>query len=148
MLQTMTVLDPLAHLQPKSREAEKKARLLELADSILAARNRGVSLTGIVEGIAKLKKRPITVSVDYLNEVMASYHGEAWPKPKTRTRAAGRARDSSAGTPVGELEGSSAVNATIETAGEAEGQAAGQLTDSVPKPVNATSGRFNRLKGQ
>jgi hypothetical protein len=146
----MTVLDPLAHLQPKSREAEKKARLLELADSILAARNRGVSLTGIAEGIAKLKKKPISVSVDYLNEVMAEHHGEAWPKPKPRTRAPkvpGESTGAQDDKPKGNAEGSG----TVQSAGEVEDEANDALTDSEPhagKPVNATAGRFNRLKGQ
>jgi hypothetical protein len=118
----MTAIDPLAHLQPKQRDAEKKARLIELADSILKARLRGVSLTGIAKGIERLKKRPIKVSVDYVNEVMAEYHGDAWPKPKPRTRYA-RTPDGDLGKAPGSKSGDGAVLITGEANGEAKGRA-------------------------
>jgi hypothetical protein len=69
--------DPLADLGPNPpRPAEKKARLIELADFILAARKRRAPLAKIAERLG--------VSPDYLSQVMTEHHGKAWTNDPTR----------------------------------------------------------------
>jgi hypothetical protein len=131
--------DPLADLQPKAREAKIKARLLELADSILAARKRGVALTDIVKRLARLKKGRLKVSSDYLNEVMAQYHGEAWPKPKPRARSADGTRNGADATVDG-AKGGARSDSAAPTTVKVEGQAQDSIADSEPntaRPVKA-----------
>jgi hypothetical protein len=77
--------DPLADLQPTPpRTAEKRARLISLADSILAARKRRVSLAKIAERL--------DVSPDYLSQVMTEHHGEAWVSDTARRSHKGKGR--------------------------------------------------------
>jgi hypothetical protein len=141
----MTGLDPLADLQPNPpRTAEKKARLIALADSILAARMRRVSL-------AKIAGR-LDVSPDYLSQVMAEHHGAAW------TNDTNRRSDEAKGKKKAKARTRGTGKVTAETTGEGTGQLADPERDALPssdagaitdrKPVNATKSRFHSMRGQ
>jgi len=128
--------DPLADLRPRQRSAEKKARLLALAKSILAARKRGVSLADIATRLGKLPKaKSVRVSPDYLNVVMAEFHGDAWPKSE------------STGRKKTQVTNEATQEAKDEARGEAKGRAKPTEPDSGPSLETNPKSKFLKMEG-